>query len=471
MKAKGYLIALMTAMAIISYSSSQTVQAGLSLSIDVPPSYNVNGMWYVSPDTIFTLTADVPGTVNELVVSVWGSTQNFDPNDVYNNMAAQLHFYGTSTAIFNLGSYGLNTGYYWIRPTCYWDSYNQQEWTSPDFFKVKIYEGYIITIDVGAPTGASIQLHNIANWDASFQDLSSGGERVLDLVPGDYMIHYWRIDWNGWEVTRFTVALDGTVILGTSDSPANWSVVDNKLVRNRVPVANAGSDQIVGTGVGAVTCSAGVILDGSGSSDPDGDALTYAWTWNGGSASGVNPVVELTVGSTTVTLTVNDGNLTATDMVVITVIDTTPPVIGGLTASPDCLWSPNHKMVDVVLDIDVSDNCSATENIDVKISAAGVTSDETTASIRGAGRKGGGVSLHVPDAEIISGDIVSLRAERSGTGDGRVYEIIADVKATDSDGNSTTTTGLKIQVVVPHDEADNCSAVDNGQKYNATEAN
>ncbi len=244
--------------------------------------------------------------------------------------------------------------------------------------------------------------------------------------------------------------------------------VDNdKKPVNKPPVANAGADQRLGTGVGAIDCSANVTLNGSGSSDPDGNALTYAWAWSGGSVSGASPTVVLPVGSTTITLTVSDGKLTATDTVVITVIDNTPPVISGLTASPDCLWSPNHKMVDVVLDADVSDNCGVAT---VKVTATGVTSDEPTSSIRGAGGKGGGASLHAPDAEI-SGDIVSLRAERSGTGDGRVYRITADVEATDTDGNTTTTTGLTTYVVVPHDEADGCSAVDNGQNHDATEVN
>ena len=72
---------------------------------------------------------------------------------------------------------------------------------------------------------------------------------------------------------------------------------------------------------------------------------------------------------------------------------------------------------------------------------------------------------------IVSGNTVSLRAEISGTADGRVYEITADVTATDAAGNTATTTGLTIQVVVPHDDADDCTAVDSGQNYDATKIN
>jgi hypothetical protein len=93
---------------------------------------------------------------------------------------------------------------------------------------------------------------------------------------------------------------------------------------NQPPIANAGPDQTVER-----TGSAGaqVPLDGSASSDPDGDTITYEWTWSGGSASGVNPDVTLLMGDTIITLTVSDGKLTATDEVIITVEDTTPPEV------------------------------------------------------------------------------------------------------------------------------------------------
>ena len=92
------------------------------------------------------------------------------------------------------------------------------------------------------------------------------------------------------------------------------------------PVADAGDDQTVEQ---TYYQGADVTLDGSGSSDPDGDAITYAWTWDGGSASGVSPTVSLPLGTTTVTLVVNDGILDSCcpDTVDITIVDTTPPVL------------------------------------------------------------------------------------------------------------------------------------------------
>ena len=74
---------------------------------------------------------------------------------------------------------------------------------------------------------------------------------------------------------------------------------------NTPPVADAGPDQTVCAVPPATTAM--VTLDGSGSYDADGDPLTYTWTWDGNTACGVNPTVELPLGTTTITLVVNDG--------------------------------------------------------------------------------------------------------------------------------------------------------------------
>ncbi len=65
-----------------------------------------------------------------------------------------------------------------------------------------------------------------------------------------------------------------------------------------------------------------------------------------------------------------------------------------------------------------------------------------------------------PDA-IIDGDKVLVRAERSGSGNGRVYRIT--FKATDEAGASCQGS---VPVVVPH--SPNKPAIDDGQKYDAT---
>jgi hypothetical protein len=93
---------------------------------------------------------------------------------------------------------------------------------------------------------------------------------------------------------------------------------------NQAPVADAGPDQTVEQ---TSAEGANVTLDGSGSSDPDNDTLSYYWSWMGGSALGVGPTVALPGGVTNVTLTVGDGGFNATDVVVVTVADTEPPYV------------------------------------------------------------------------------------------------------------------------------------------------
>ncbi|MBW6469107.1 MAG: hypothetical protein K0B85_08130 [Coriobacteriia bacterium] len=90
------------------------------------------------------------------------------------------------------------------------------------------------------------------------------------------------------------------------------------------PHADAGPDRTVERDS---LSGASVTLDGSGSFHPDGTPLTFAWTWEGGIATGVSPVVVLPIGLTTVTLTVSDGTDSDTDTVDVLVVDTTAPAL------------------------------------------------------------------------------------------------------------------------------------------------
>lgn len=95
------------------------------------------------------------------------------------------------------------------------------------------------------------------------------------------------------------------------------------VVTNHPPVANAGPDQTL-----EATSPSGALatLDGSASTDLDGDTLSFAWVDAASQPVGTTPMVDLTVpaGSHTFTLTVNDGQGgTSSETVVIAVQDTT----------------------------------------------------------------------------------------------------------------------------------------------------
>lgn len=219
------------------------------------------------------------------------------------------------------------------------------------------------------------------------------------------------------------------------------------------PIADAGPDQTVEN-----TSSAGadVILDGSGSYDPDNDPLTYDWTWDGGSATGVNPTATFLLGTTTVTLTVSDGIYSDSDtvditVVNITVIDTTPPEIIQI-GEPIDLWPPNHKYHTIEISdfvLSVSDIGDLNVNID-DIIITSVSSDEPE-DVTG---NGDGNTLN--DIVIVDGQTVKLRAERQGAGNGRVYTINFEV--TDISGNTAIGS---CKVWVRHDQSGD-PAIDDG---------
>ena len=86
-------------------------------------------------------------------------------------------------------------------------------------------------------------------------------------------------------------------------------------------VANAGNDIVT---MSDEDGSATVTLDGSGSYDPNGNALTYSWTLDGTVVStDVSFDYDLNIGVFTFTLTVSNGELTDSDDVVVTVNSST----------------------------------------------------------------------------------------------------------------------------------------------------
>lgn len=117
---------------------------------------------------------------------------------------------------------------------------------------------------------------------------------------------------------------------------------------NTAPLADAGADQAVGGGVL-------ITLDGSGSSDPDGDDLTYLWTAPAGitlsDATSVQPsftTPNLSLGDPDLvldfTLTVDDGTETHSDQIRITLRTDVSVTLTGLT---DSFSGPGQHQIDI----------------------------------------------------------------------------------------------------------------------------
>ncbi len=163
-------------------------------------------------------------------------------------------------------------------------------------------------------------------------------------------------------------------------------------------------------------------------------------TPNGADASGSYPL-----GQTVVTFIATDGsNNSSSCQTLITVVDTTPPAISA-SANPDYLWPPNHKMADVNMTVTVSDACDTDPGPTVILLSA-ISNEPDDAP----GNADGHTTGDIQDATLGTPDYqVKLRAERKGSGSGRIYTLT--YKATDHSGNFATSFD---EVVIPHSLGD-----------------
>lgn len=220
-------------------------------------------------------------------------------------------------------------------------------------------------------------------------------------------------------------------VLATSGDFSDMIIVPVVLLEP--PVADAGEDQIV-------ECATSVLLDGSGSSDPNDDIVS--WEWFVGDekiAEGETAQVELPVGETVVTLVVTDAaGLSDSDEVTITIEDTTPPVV-MVHVNPNVLWPPNHKMRDIEVRLAIDEACDPEPTVEL----VSVTSNEPANDIGD-----GNTEPDIMGAEIGTEDYsFQLRAERQGPGTGRIYTVV--YRVTDASGNVGEG---EATITVPHDQ-------------------
>lgn len=224
---------------------------------------------------------------------------------------------------------------------------------------------------------------------------------------------------NGKTYAFYSVARDHTG--NTEDAPESPDTATT-VVTNQPPVAQC---QDVNVPTDSGECTATTASIDAGSYDPDGDPITLEQT----------PAGPYPLGATEVTLTVSDDKgLSDSCAATVTVLDQEPPVINNLAANPNVLWPPSHHMVTVAVTAESSDNCDAAPTCRI----VEVTSNEP--------ENGLGDGDTAPDWETTGNLTVNLRAERSGTGSGRIYTIA--VECTDQAGNSAQASAT---VTIPHD--------------------
>ena len=166
------------------------------------------------------------------------------------------------------------------------------------------------------------------------EDVEFAGEGITFLGNSRAVASadHWYLGSREVQVRNLTPGVTITVVDSVSSGGPYWGTWKYGEKVNRPPVADAGEDQTVSVG-------STVTLDGSGSTDADGDALLYAWEQVRGSQVSLNgqesaspSFVAGEEGSYTFALTVSDGTDSASDTVAV-VVEAVPV----LAVEPDTL--------------------------------------------------------------------------------------------------------------------------------------
>jgi hypothetical protein len=184
-------------------------------------------------------------------------------------------------------------------------------------------------INMGAYGGTDEASKSPANW-RNIADLTN--DWVVDFNDLKVFVDYWldtgRCIPSDLNRSQFVDFVDFSSL-----------ALDWEQTKDRAPVADAGPDITVFVNSYAFSCCVCldirpvglVIMDGSDSYDPDGDTLTFTWEapipWflyeigcYDDVVEAANPTGLFPIGSTTVGLTVSDGELSDTDSLIVTVL-------------------------------------------------------------------------------------------------------------------------------------------------------
>lgn len=410
MKRKAFLIVALLITAAIVPLIVIRAQATLSAG----PDQEV----YTGETTIFN------GTTTENVTSIIQVTWDFGDNTTGVN--------GTSPDLLNTTHVYTEAGVYNTTLTVKFDSELNQTETAIAVITVSentppvADAGPDQTVEQSSPQGAMVTLNGTGSSD----------------LDNDALTYYWN--WTGSSATGATpTALfpvgNTTVTLTVNDGQYNATDTVNIIVEKdqTAPVVNAGPDITVEQESHAGTQ---VILNGTATNTVS-IRFNFTWSENGivlkseANVTDTMLIYTFNLGTYVVTLSATDeaGN-TGTDNVTVTVVDTTPPEITA-SATPNILWPPNHKYVEVKINVTVYDKCDPSPTLKF----VSITSNEPDNDV--------GDGNTVNDIVIMNDFTFNLRAERSGTGSGRIYTVTYE--ATDASGNYVTAT---VTIEVPHNQ-------------------
>ena len=297
---------------VLSAIGNQTVAEGASKSVSVSASDPDGGS--------LTFTTALPGFASFATVSNGNGTLSMNPGYCASGT------YPASIAVSD-GSYSDQESFS-ITVT---DVSRSPAWASYAY-AVSLAEGESNNLNVAASDpdmtcGAHAPVLTLVGSNAGnaltlgFVDHADGTGQ-LSLSAGAASAGSYRVTLRATDYVNPNLSVETTVAVTVTDL-------------NHAPVANAGGPY---SGV----AGSWVTMSGSGSSDPDGDALTYGWAFgDGASGSGASVShVYAAPGSYAVTLTVSDGSLNGTASTSATVAASTHPLEAHAWCEPKMirLW-------------------------------------------------------------------------------------------------------------------------------------
>ena len=401
------ILAFASVRALLTFTSAFTTQNNL---IDAGPDQTV----YVGQEVMFSGVVFVS---HDLIISIeWDFDDGNPPvNSSDPAILTTTHTY-TVAAVYNVTlSVKLGSGY------------NR---TETDTVRIVVRENLPPVADAGpdqiveatSPAGAEVTLNASSSYDPY----------------GDPLTYEWT--WAGASATE--VSLTETFPIGTTTvtltvSDGQYTDTDtiNIIVQDTTPpTVNAGDDIMVEQ---ASYEGTEVTLHGNATDIADIE-LDYLWTENGITLGNkANLTYTFNLGTHVLILSaIDDSGNMGNDSVVITVVDTVPPDM-TVSVTLDILWPPNHKYVEIKATVTTHDICDPSPTITL----VSITSNEPDNA------NGMGDGNTVNDIVIIDDFTFKLRAERAGTGSGRIYTIT--YQATDNSGNTVT---VSVTVIVPHEK-------------------
>ena len=271
-------------------------------------------------------------------------------------------------------------------------------------------------------------------------------------------------------IVTFTYTGDGgpgtDVIVAAAVHPGTEAVLTDTVTviwLNAPPTCDAGGPYAVVVTEDTVQ----VTLNASASSDAEGDPLSFRWSvlCEGGAAfdddRAISPVLTLTgdclcADSVMARVMVSDGFDSTMCEAVVRIDDRRPPVI-MMREDPLILWPPNHKyhmVTPAMMFVSATDACGAPIDIS-KALVVEVRSDEPD-DASGDGRT-------INDIQVTCPNLVKLRAERMGGGNGRVYTIVYRIST-----ENGVWADVEGKVIVPHDSSGKMTIDDGGNPFVVT---